>query len=97
MEEKLYCVYIMTNQVLTVLYIGVTSNLVNRVIQHREGHIPGFTKKYNIVKLAFWEGFGDIDQAIAREKQLKGWRRQKKIDLIERQNPDWKDLFFEIQ
>ncbi|MFH1767299.1 MAG: GIY-YIG nuclease family protein [Patescibacteria group bacterium] len=88
MEEKLYCVYILTSNSHTVLYIGVINNLVSRVIQHREGAIEGFTKKYNVSKLVYWEGFGDIDYAISREKQLKGWRRQKKIDLIEIMNPN---------
>ncbi|MFC1736846.1 GIY-YIG nuclease family protein [Candidatus Hydrogenedentota bacterium] len=86
-------IYIMTNKSNRVLYTGVTSDLVKRVWQHREGVEEGFAKKYNAKKLVYFEVFGDILNAIAREKQIKGGSRQKKIDLIESQNPEWKDLY----
>lgn len=86
-----YYVYIMTNKSKT-LYTGVTNNLTRRVYEHKNKLIPGFTSKYNITKLVYYEIFSEITQAIAREKQIKGWLRKKKIDLIESVNPDWKDL-----
>lgn len=84
-------VYIMTNKSKT-LYTGVTSDLVKRVWQHKEKLVEGFTKKYNITKLVHYELTEDIESAIAREKQIKGWLRSKKIKLIEKDNPRWKDL-----
>ena len=86
-----YYVYIMTNGVRT-LYIGVTNDLVRRVFEHKEKVVEGFTKKYNISFLVYYETTSDIQAAIAREKQLKSWRRSKKIALIESLNPQWKDL-----
>ncbi|GAB4129809.1 MAG: GIY-YIG nuclease family protein [Ignavibacteriales bacterium] len=86
-----YYIYIMTNKSRT-LYTGVTNNLQRRVYEHKEKLIPGFTAKYNINKLIYYEIFTDINSAIAREKQIKGWLRKKKIDLIESINPEWKDL-----
>ncbi len=86
-----YFVYIMTNHSRT-LYIGVTNNLERRVSQHKQGEIEGFTKRYNIRRLVYFEESSDVRVAIEREKQLKGWLRQKKIDLIESSNPGWKDL-----
>ena len=74
------------------LYIGVTSDLRGRVWEHKSGVIEGFTKKYKINRLVYHDFFPDIESAIAREKQLKGWRREKKIALIEKQNPTWQDL-----
>lgn len=91
--EKQYYVYIMTNQRNTVLYTGVTNNLARRVFEHRQKLIDGFTKRYNVDKLAYYEIFDDVNYAIAREKQIKGGSRQKKIDLIEKVNPEWKDLY----
>ena len=86
-------VYIMTNRHRTVLYVGVTSNLEKRFAEHRAGvHTSSFTKKYNVDRLVFYELGKDIRSAIAREKQLKGWRRAKKVALIEAMNPEWKDL-----
>ena len=81
MNEKQYCVYIMTNRHHTVLYTGVTNNLQRRVIEHREGK-DNFTKKYNITKLVYFECGNDINIAIAQEKLIKGGSRRKKIDLI---------------
>jgi len=74
------------------LYTGVTNNLQSRVAQHREGRIPGFTAKYRINRLVHYEIFGDIRLAIAREKEIKAWRREKRVWLIEKENPFWKDL-----
>ena len=86
-----YYVYIMTNGVRT-LYIGVTNDLTRRVYEHRQKLADGFTNKYNITMLVHYEVTTDVQSAIAREKQLKGWRRSKKVDLIERVNPAWVDL-----
>ena len=91
---KDYYVYIMTNGVRT-LYIGVTNDLMRRVFEHKEKLTEGFTKKYNITMLVYYETASDIQVAIAREKQLKSWRRSKKIALIESSNPQWKDLCLE--
>jgi putative endonuclease len=88
---KDYYVYIMTNKSRT-LYTGVTNNLSRRVFEHKNKLIEGFTKKYNIDKLVYFEIFNNPDDAIRREKQIKGWLRKKKIDLIESLNPQWKDL-----
>ena len=90
-SEKSYYVYIMTNRSKT-LYTGVTNDLERRVFEHKHKLIPGFTKKYNITRLVYFEEGTDIDSAIMREKQIKGWLRKKKIDLIEKENPEWKDL-----
>ena len=79
-----------------VLYVGVTSNLYLRVSQHRRKGIAGFSKQYNVTRLVFFEQFGDIREAIAREKQIKGWLRRKKIALIESINPTWRDLFSDL-
>ena len=86
-----YFVYIMTNGVRT-LYIGVTNDLTRRVYEHQHKLTDGFTKKYNVTMLVHYEVTTDVQSAIAREKQLKGWRRSKKIDLIEAFNPEWVDL-----
>lgn len=88
----MYYVYIMTNKTNKVLYIGVTNNLERRCYEHKQKLIKGFTEKYNISKLVYYEETKDIKEAITREKQLKGWLRQKKIALIESINPTWKDL-----
>ena len=86
-------IYIMTNKNNTTLYIGVTSNLQKRVWEHKSGKYKySFTYRYNLHKLVYWESFQSINQAIAREKQLKGGSRQKKLDLINSLNPEWKDL-----
>ena len=86
-----YYVYIMTNWSKT-LYTGVTNDLIRRVCEHKNKIIDGFTKKYNITKLVFYEETRDIQAAIEREKQIKGWLRSKKIALIESVNPKWEDL-----
>lgn len=89
---KNYCVYILTNRLGNVMYIGVTSDLERRLSEHRAKFVQGFTAKYNVQKLVYMESYGDINDAIAREKQLKGWRREKKNTLVETINPEWKDL-----
>ena len=87
-----YYVYIMTNKKGGVLYTGVTNNLIRRIYEHKRKLVPGFTSKYNLTKLLLYEETPDVHVAITREKQIKGWLRKKKVDLIESQNPDWKDL-----
>jgi len=96
MKEKIGYVYILTNIKNTVLYTGVTSNLVKRVYEHRNKLVDGFTKKYRLYKLVYFEICDDIVNAIAREKQIKGYLRNKKIELIEKDSPDWKDLYESI-
>ena len=86
----------MTNANHTVLYTGVTNNLYRRVMEHRAGKGRGFTKKYNVQKLVYYEYGDDINQAILREKQIKAGSRQKKIDLVNSINPEWKDLLEEL-
>ena len=86
-----YYVYIITNKSGT-LYTGVTNNIKKRVYEHKNKLIPGFTEKYNINCLIYFETFGDVYSAITREKTIKGWLRKKKIELIRETNPDWKDL-----
>ena len=88
---KQYYVYIMTNRSKT-LYTGVTNDLIRRVYEHKNKMVEGFTKKYNIMKLVYFEETSDVQAAIEREKQIKGWLRSKKIALIESKNPEWKDL-----
>jgi len=90
-SEKNYYVYIMTNRSKT-LYTGVTNNLIRRVYEHKNKLVEGFTKKYNIRRLVYFEETSDVQTAIGREKQIKGWLRAKKIVLIESKNPEWKDL-----
>ena len=86
-----YHVYIMSNRSRT-LYAGVTGSLARRVQQHKEGTTPGFTSKYKIDRLVYAEATGDVNAAIGREKQIKGWSRAKKIALVESTNPEWEDL-----
>ena len=88
---KSYYVYIMTNKSKT-LYTGVTNNLERRVYEHKNKLVAGFTSKYNITKLVYFEETNDVQIALAREKQIKGWLRSKKVALIEGENPEWKDL-----
>jgi putative endonuclease len=94
MREKFGYVYILTNHSDQVLYTGVTSDLVKRVYEHKEKIVEGFTKKYNIDKLVYYEVFDDIESAIEREKQIKAGPRKKKIDLIESMNPAYQDLYY---
>ena len=91
--EKCRCVYIMANKSNSVLYTGVTGNLIRRVYEHREHMVEGFSDTYNAVKLVYYEVFEDMISAITREKQIKGWSRKKKRALIESLNAEWKDLY----
>lgn len=92
-QYYVYYVYIMTNEYNTVLYTGVTSDLKRRVFQHQQKLIEGFTKKYSITKLVYYEITNDIKAAIEREKQIKGGSRQRKIELVESLNREWNDLY----
>ena len=89
---KQYYVYILTNDHGNVMYIGVTNDLVRRLAEHRSGAVDGFTARYNVHKLVYYEATESVEAAISREKQLKGWRRSKKDKLVESVNPDWRDL-----
>ena len=93
---KQYYVYILASKKNGTLYTGVTSNLVKRVYEHKNDLIDGFTKKYQVHSLVYFEIFSDIDEAIHREKCIKRWKRAWKIELIEKSNPNWKDLYDEI-
>lgn len=93
---KQYYVYILASKKNGTLYIGITNNLVRRVYEHKEGLIEGFTKKYDLKSLVYYEITNDINEAIKREKALKKWLRKWKIELIENMNPEWKDLYYEI-
>ena len=88
----MYFVYILSNWDDSVLYIGVTGNLPRRLYEHRNGLVDGFTKRYNVHKLVYYEYTNDVYSAISREKQLKNWSRSKKVLLINKLNPQWRDL-----
>ncbi len=94
-DEIQPAVYILASRRNGTLYIGVTGKLCDRVAEHKHGAIPGFTQKYGVKTLVWFEYFDHIEFAIKREKQLKEWKRAWKIELIEKSNPDWHDLFFE--
>ena len=94
--DRQYYIYIMTNKKNTVIYIGVTNDLKRRVYEHREKLAEGFTKKYKISKLVYYEVFEDVENAILREKQIKGGSRQKKIELVNSMNKEWRDLYEEL-
>lgn len=91
--NRFYYVYILASKKNGTLYIGVTGDLVKRIYEHKEKKIEGFTKKYGVSKLVYFEQTQDVSSAIEREKHLKKWRRQWKIDLIEKMNPEWEDLY----
>ncbi|KAA3610954.1 MAG: GIY-YIG nuclease family protein [Calditrichaeota bacterium] len=91
-----YFVYIMTNKHHTVLYIGVTNNLIRRVYEHKTGAADGFTKKYNCHKLVWYEEIPDVRIAIEHEKRMKKWKKKFKQNLINSLNPDWRDLYGDI-
>ena len=95
--DKQPCVYILASQRNGTLYIGVTSDLIKRVYQHRENLIEGFTKRYNVHLLVWYESHETMESAILREKQLKNWSRSAKLRLIEQQNPNWTDLWVNLQ
>jgi putative endonuclease len=86
----------MTNKRNTVIYTGITGNLNKRIYEHKENLVEGFTKKYNVHKLVYYEVFNDVEEAILREKQIKAGSRNKKITLISSMNPNWKDLYPEL-
>jgi putative endonuclease len=90
---KQYYVYMMTNKTNSVLYTGVTNDLKRRVYEHKEKLIEGFTKRYNVVKLVYYETFNDIESAIMREKRIKGGSRQRKVQLVNSMNSEWHDLY----
>ena len=94
--SKQYFVYIMTNRHSTVLYTGVTSDLKKRVWEHKKGLAMGFTRKYNITELVYYEVFGNVLDAITREKRIKGGSRKRKIALIESMNKEWRDLYYDL-
>ena len=94
MSELKKYVYLMTNSTNKIIYTGVTSNLKKRIYEHKEKLVDGFTKKYNITKLVYYEEFDVITNAIEREKQIKAGSRAKKIDVIKSANPDFKDLYY---
>ena len=90
--EKLFYVYILANWNYKVMYVGITSDLTKRLYEHKNKLIDGFTKKYNVFKLVYFETVEDVRSAIAREKEIKGWRRDKKDRLVSENNPEWADL-----
>ena len=91
-----YYVYILASKKNGTLYIGVTSNLIKRVYEHKNNLVEGFTQKYNVHQLVYFEQTSSVESAITREKQMKKWRRQWKIELIQEKNMEWKDLYFDI-
>ena len=90
------CIYILTNKPNGILYTGVTSHLKQRIWQHKNKLVDGFTRKYNCHRLVYFELHGDMEAAVSREKQIKNWKRAWKISLIEQINPQWKDLWEDI-
>lgn len=96
MKQRHPAIYIMTNRHNGTLYTGVTSDLIQRIYQHKHAQTPGFTAKYNCKRLVYYEQFQDMVSAITREKQIKSGSRQKKIILIESMNPYWKDLYEDL-
>jgi putative endonuclease len=93
---KQYYVYILASQIRGTLYIGVTSELVKRIYEHKNDTVDGFTKEYQVHNLVYYEATNDVTSALTREKQLKKWKRAWKIELIEKSNSDWKDLYFDL-
>ena len=93
---KQYYVYILASKKNGTLYIGVTSDLIKRIYEHKHNLVEGFTKEYNVHILVYYEHYNEIEEAILREKQMKKWNRQWKMQLIEEKNPEWKDLYNEI-
>lgn len=92
-EETVYYVYVLASRKHGTLYIGVTGNLLKRLWEHREGLVEGFTTRYGVTCLVYYEAFGDVRAAIQREKTMKKWPREWKVNLIERDNPHWTDLY----
>jgi putative endonuclease len=96
MGGRVYYVCLLASRRNGTLYIGITNNLVRRVYEHRTGAVPGFTSRYGVCRLVWFECYDDSTTAIMREKEIKKWRRQWKIDLIEKENPEWNDLYESI-
>ncbi len=94
--EKNYYIYLLTNSNLNVLYIGITNDLIRRIYEHKHKLQNGFTYRYNVDRLVYFEIFTEVHLAIEREKQIKGWSRKKKDMLVNRSNPQWKDLYEEL-
>lgn len=94
--NKQYYVYIMSNDTNTITYTGVTNDLIRRVSEHKNKLVEGFTARYNINKLVYYETGEDIESAILREKQIKSWARKEKVALVNTTNPDWQDLYPEL-
>ncbi len=90
------CVYIISNQSHSTIYVGVTSDIAQRMVQHRNHQFGGFSARYNLTQLLHFEEFGSMAEAIAREKQIKSWSRKRKDELISSNNPSWKDLLEEL-
>jgi putative endonuclease len=93
---KQYYVYILASKKNGTLYIGLTNNLLKRIYEHKNNIIEGFTKKYSVHNLVYYEKHNDINRTISREKQMKKWERQWKINLIQKSNPEWKDLYYDL-
>jgi len=93
---KQYYVYILSSRKNGTLYTGITSNLIKRIYEHKNNLVEGFSKRYNVHNLVCYEAYDDIAEALSREKHIKKWKRQWKIELIESENPEWKDLYSEI-
>ena len=91
-----YYVYILASKQNGTLYTGVTSDIIKRVHEHKNGFVDSFTKRYSVHKLVYFEQTNDVESAIQREKRLKKWNRQWKVDLIEKSNPQWRDLYFDL-
>ena len=96
MEYRQYYVYILAKKRNSTFYVGVTNDLIRRVWEHKTGVVKGFTWKYDVKQLVYYEVTDDIEQAIWREKLIKKWRREIKLEAIERMNPEWKDLYYEL-
>ena len=96
MSNGQYYVYILASKRNGTLYIGVTSELIKRVYEHKNNLVEGFTQKYKVHNLVYYETTDDINSVITREKQLKKWKRTWKMELIEKNNPGWRDLYFEL-
>jgi len=95
-KMKEYYIYILASKRNGTLYVGVTNDLKRRIYEHKEELIEGFTKKYNVKDLVYYEITSDVNSAISREKQMKKWERKRKIDLIEKDNPKWLDLYYNL-
>ena len=96
MNNKTYYVYIMASKRNGTLYVGVTNDLIRRVYEHKTNVVEGFTEKYRVHKLVYWEQSDSVESALQREKQLKRWNRQWKIALIEKENSDWEDMYEQL-